>query len=228
MKYAKAFLFVVILLLLGVVLASSARADQWNKKTIVTFGHAVEVPGKMVLQPGKYVFKLADTGTYRHIVQIWNEDETKILNTILAIPNYRLEPTGESVLEFHERPGTQPQALRAWFYPGDNFGQEFAYPEKRAMELAAASNEIVPAEKVEIEPTPAELESVPLVAVTPRHEEEPLTEAIATVPLEQSATMAAQAEELPETASPMPLIALLGLFAATSGLGLRLLGRRKP
>ena len=228
MKYAKMFFAVLILLLLGAALVSPARADQWNKKTIVTFGQPVEIPGRVVLPAGRYVFKLLDSSSYRHIVQIWNEDESQVLKTILAIPNYRLEPTGETVLEFHERPGTQPQALRAWFYPGDNFGQEFAYPEKRAMELAAASNEIVPAEKAETEPGPAELESVPLVAVTPRHEEEPLTEAIATVPLEQSATLTAQAEELPETASPMPLIALLGLFAATSGLGLRLLGRRKP
>lgn len=228
MKYAKMFSFVLILLLLGVALVSPARADRWNKKSAITFSHPVEVPGNVVLAAGKYVFKLAEFRSTRHIVQIWNEDETKLLTTLIAIPNYRLEPTGGTVIEFHERPGTQPQALRAWFYPGDKFGQAFAYPEKRAMELAVASNEIVPAEKAETYPTPTELESVPLVAVTPSHEEEPLTEAIETKPPQETAPLVAQAEELPTTASPLPLVALLGLFAATSGLGLRLLGRRRP
>ena len=53
------------------------------------------------------------------------------MTTILAIPNYRLQPTGKTVFTFWETPPGQPKALRAWFYPGDNFGQEFAYPKIR-------------------------------------------------------------------------------------------------
>jgi hypothetical protein len=56
-----------------------------------------------------------------------------------------------------------PQALRRWHYPGDNFGQEVAYTKARAMQLAEASNEIVPAEIAE--PTPDNLASVPFVTV---------------------------------------------------------------
>src|SRR5579864_3122893 len=227
MKYATTVGFALTLLVLGVVLVSPARADQWNKKTIVTFSHPVEVPGNMVLPAGKYVFKLAAVMGYRHVVQIWNEDETKVLNTILAIPNRRLEPTGGTVIEFHERPGTEPQALRAWFYPGDTFGHEFAYPEKRAMQLAGASNEIVPAEMAETEPAPEELKSVPLVAVTPSQKEEPLTEVIVTTPAPEK-TVIAEAEELPATASPIPLVGLVGLIAVGAGFGLRLLGRCTP
>jgi hypothetical protein len=84
--------------------------DQWNKKTIVTFSHPVEVAGNMVLPAGKYVFKLAEFSSSRHFVQIWNEDETKLLTTLIAIPNYRLEPTGKrslssmSGLELNHRP----------------------------------------------------------------------------------------------------------------------------
>ena len=36
-----------------------ARADEWNKKTILTFNQPVELPG-IVLQAGTYVFKLVD------------------------------------------------------------------------------------------------------------------------------------------------------------------------
>jgi hypothetical protein len=225
MKHIRTIWFVLILFLLGAVLAGPTRADQWNKKTIVTFSQPVEVPGNMVLPAGKYVFKLLDSLSYRHIVQIWNEDETKLFTTILAIPNYRLEPTGETVIEFHERPGTQPQALRAWFYPGDNFGQEFAYREKRALQLAEASNEIVPAETAE--PTAETLKSVPLVAATPSQKEEPIAQAIQTTPLpEKTAPVVAEAKELPKTASPVPLVGLIGLVSVGLAFGLRLLVKR--
>jgi hypothetical protein len=225
MKFPKTAWLVLILFLLAAVLVGPARADTWNKKTIVTFSQPVEVPGNVVLPAGKYVFKLADSLSFRHIVQIWNEDETNLLTTILAIPNYRLEPTGETVIEFHERPGTQPQALRAWFYPGDNFGHEFAYPEKRALQLAEASNEIVPAETAA--PTAETLKSVPLVAATPSQKEEPIAQAIQTTPLpEKTAPAVAQAKELPKTASPVPLIGLLGLVSVGLAFGLRLLVKR--
>ncbi|HYL62830.1 MAG TPA: hypothetical protein VE077_09425 [Candidatus Methylomirabilis sp.] len=59
-------------LLLGAMLSPSARADEWNKKTVVTFNEPVEVPGH-ALPAGTYVFTLADS-TDRHIVQIWNAD----------------------------------------------------------------------------------------------------------------------------------------------------------
>lgn len=226
MQFLRTGWFVLMLFVLGVALAGPARADQWNKKTIVTFSHPVEVPGNMVLPAGKYVFKLVDSPSYRHIVQIWNEDETKILTTILAIPNYRLEPTGETVIEFHERPGTQPQALRAWFYPGDNFGHEFAYPKARAVTLAEASNEIVPAEIAKTEPAPEELKSVPLVAITPTQKEEPIAQAIQTTPApEKPAPMVAEAQELPNTASPVPLIGLIGLISIGVAFGLRFLAK---
>ena len=220
-------LLTFILVLLGAVLVSPARADQWNKKTILTFSHPIEVPGKMVLPSGKYVFKLFDSMSYRHIVQIWNEDETKLLTTILAIPNYRLQPKGETVIEFHENPGTQPQALRAWFYPGDQFGQEFAYPKPRAIQLAEASNEPVPAEATTTEPSPEELKSVPLVAVTPKHEEEPIAKAFEVMPpAGQSAAMATEEKELPKGASPVPLAGLVGLIAVALGFGIRMFVRR--
>src|SRR5579862_1439846 len=174
MKFAKTAWLMLILLLVGAALASPARADQWNKKTIVTFNQPMEVPGNMTLPAGKYVFKLLDSNAFRHIVQIWNEDENHLFTTILAIPNYRLKPTGETVINFSERPANEPQALRAWFYPGDNFGQEFAYPKTRALQLAQSSNVAVPAETAE--PTAENMATVPLVAVTPSQKEEPIAE----------------------------------------------------
>jgi hypothetical protein len=121
--------------LLGIGLASVTLADTWDKKTIVTFNTPVEVPGK-VLPAGTYVLKLLDSASNRHIVQIFDKDEKQLLATILAIPDYRLQPAGETVLYFEERPAGSPPALKAWFYPGDLYGQHFVYPETRASELA--------------------------------------------------------------------------------------------
>jgi len=129
--------------LASLVVAPNAMADQWNKKTYITVNEAIQVPGK-VLQPGRYVMKLMDSPANRHIVQIFNEREDQLQTTVLAIPNYRLQPTGKTKFGWWETPAGQPKALRAWFYPGDNFGQEFAYPKSEAMAIAASTNQNVP------------------------------------------------------------------------------------
>lgn len=112
--------------LLCAVSSHRANADLWDHKTIVTFGDSVEIPGQ-VLPAGTYVFKLLDSPSDRHIVQIWTEDERQVIATILAIPNQRMEPASHSIFQFDERPADSPQALHAWFYPGTTIGEEFVY-----------------------------------------------------------------------------------------------------
>lgn len=223
MRFVKVLFAIATLVLLVTVLVSLARADQWDKKSVITFSQPVEVAGT-VLPAGTYVFKLQDSTSYRHIVQIWNEDSTKLITTVIAIPNYRLEPTGELVTKFHETPAGTPEALRAWFYPGDKFGQEFVYPKRRAVQLAEASKEIVPAEKEEA--TAENLKTVPLIAVTPEKKEEPVTEAIQVLPTHtEHATPLPPAEpqQLPKTASQVSLIGLLGAAFLGIAFGLKLL-----
>jgi len=128
---------------LATVLVPGAMADQWNKKTYITVNEAIQVPGK-VLQPGRYVMRLANSDSNRHIVQIYNDREDQLQTTVLAIPNYRLQPTGKTEFQWWETAAGQPRALRAWFYPGDNFGQEFAYPKSEAVAIAASTSQNVP------------------------------------------------------------------------------------
>ena len=135
--------FAATLGLASLVAVPSAMADQWNKKTYITINESVQVPGK-VLQPGRYVMKLMESPSNRHIVQIFNDREDQLQTTVLAIPNYRLQPTGKTEFQWWETPAGQPKALRAWFYPGDNFGQEFAYPKTEAVAIAAVANQNVP------------------------------------------------------------------------------------
>ena len=218
MKASKVVSLVLGLIVFAGVVAIQAQAQTFNKRTTVTFNQPVAVPGQ-VLPAGTYTFTILDSFGIRNIVQIWNEDKTNLIATILAIPNYRLEPTGETVIEFSERPANQPQALKAWFYPGHGYGIEFVYPKREAIQIAQASNEVVPAET--IEPTPSTLKTVPLIAVTPEQKEEPIAEAIQTTPAAKTAEPVAVAKELPRTASLTPLIALLGALSLAIGLGIR-------
>jgi hypothetical protein len=219
MKIVKTVLVVAALSMLGAMSPSSVRADEYNKKTVMTFSQPIEVPGQ-VLPAGTYTFKLLDSQSDRHIVQIFNADGSQIITTILAINDYRLHPTGRTVVKFAERPGDEPEALKAWFYPGDNFGQEFVYPKPRAIALAIAVKEPVPALPAEA----TDLNTAPIVAVTPEEKEVPVAEAIQTTsPVAENTTPAAvETAELPKTASTVPLIALLGL----TSLGLALAVKR--
>jgi len=140
MQFAKSMLAGIAVVAL---ISAIASADVNDKKTTLTVNETIEVPGA-VLEPGKYVVKLVDSQANRHIVQFFNEEENEVLSTVIAIPNMRLKPTGETEFEWHETPAGQPPALKAWFYPGDSFGQEFAYPEGRATELSRATNGEVP------------------------------------------------------------------------------------
>jgi hypothetical protein len=229
------------LALMGAVFSPAAKADEWNRKTVMTFSAPVEIPGVHlkgwgVLPAGTYVFKILDSQSNRHIVQIFNQDETVVYATILAIPNYRLTATGKTVVTFRERPAGEPEALRAWFYPGRQWGEEFVYPKAKAIELAKATNTPVlftPAEipvevaepiKTADEPVVAELKQAPVMSVKPTGEEVELAQVVTPPPAEEPAQLEAKA--LPPTASAFPLIALLGLLALGGAFSLRLVQKR--
>src|SRR2546423_8827353 len=143
---------VVCLFAAGRFAVPSAVADGLNLKTTMTFSQPFEVPGvnAQVLPAGTYVFKLMDSLTDRNIVQIFNKDMTHVYTTILAVPNYRQHSTENTVVTFKERAQGEPQAIRTWFSPGRQWGQEFVYSKAKALELAKVSNEPVLSTPVEI------------------------------------------------------------------------------
>src|ERR1051326_5110549 len=229
---------------LGAIFAPSAKGDDWNRKTVVTFSAPVEIPGVHlagwgILPAGTYVFKILDSQSDRHIVQIFNKDQTTVYATILAIPNYRLQATDKTVMTFRERPAGQPEALRAWFYPVRNGGKEFVYRKSKAIELAKAPTLPVlftPAEiAVEIAepiksadtPVVMALKQAPIMAIKPTGEEVQLAEVVTPPPAEVAMTPAPEAERmLPHTARVFPMIALFGLLALGGALVLRRVERR--
>jgi hypothetical protein len=200
---------IALIAVMGIV-----SADPWNKKTTLDVKETILIPGKE-LPPGKYVMKLVDSQANRHIVQIMNEREDKVEATILAIPNYRMQPTGKTELRYWESQAGTPPALRAWFFPGDNFGQEFAYPKDVADRLSAANKTNVAwydagqdaaglktaelhdadrgVEQAQAAPAPVE-------TVTPQPEPQPVQQ-VRTEPQPQPAPVAAAPEPAP---APQP------------------------
>ena len=224
-----AMIFCLSLVALG--FAIRVKADEWNRKTIVTFSAPVEVPGvgAQTLPAGTYVFKILDSAFDRHIVQIFNQREDHVFTTILAIPNYRLKATDKTVMTFGERAAGQPEAIRAWFYPGRNWGEEFVYPKFRAIELAKITGQPVLATPIELATAPIEaLKTAPVVAVEPTGEVVEVAKVVE-LPPEVAAPKpveVAAAQSLPQTASQLPLIGLIGLLSLGAGVALWTFSKR--
>jgi len=214
------------LVLLGTTFLPGLRANEWNQKTIFTFSGPVEIPGR-VLPAGTYVFTLMDSLSDRDIVQVWQgKNQSKLLATILAIPDQRMKPTSKPVITFEERTAGAPEAVQAWFYPGRAIGEEFVYPKAKAMEIAKRTNQPVlsmPNEQAASTSKPseeaaAELKKAPMKAQKPTGEEVEIAElVVAPLPTEL-----APLAPLPNTASRLPLIGLIGLFSFCAAGVLRL------
>jgi hypothetical protein len=219
--------------LLGVVTVSPASAQSGSsQRTILTFSQPVEVPGH-VLPAGTYTFRLLDSMSDRHIVRISNEDGTRHIGLVMAIPNYRLEATDKTVITFNEVAAGAPNAIRAWFYPGRTIGQEFVYPKRRALELAVAARVPVPA--IDDEIPESGLKTVAIVAVTPDRKEVPVADVIQTRPMAGQTAMASASTRqgrLPKTAGQLPLLVVIALgslgLAAAMLFGRPLVRRLAP
>ena len=210
MKTFTKFFAIVCLVAAGFFVLPTASADDWNRKTVMTFNAPFEVPGvgAQVLPAGTYVFKIMDSISDRHIVQIFNQEENHVFTTILAIPNYRLKATDKTVLTFKERGEGQPEAIRAWFYPGHQWGEEFVYSKPKALALAKVANEPILYTPVEVA-TIDDLRTAPIEAVKPTGEVVSVAEVVQAPP----AAAPENTKTLPNTASYLPLLALAGLIS---------------
>ena len=228
-----AFMFAIGL---GLVAGMSQRvwAGEWDQKTIFTFSGPVEIPGQ-VLSAGTYVFKLADSQSDRNIVQVFSKNEKHLYGTFLAIPDQRLRPAGKPIITFDERPVGSPEAVRAWFYPGENYGHEFVYPKPKAVALAKSNNTPVPSMPSDLaantmkptetltEPHVEAMRQAPLKAQKPTEEEVEIAEVF----LKQEVAPAAPLPtELPATGSNLPLIGLVGLLLLAAAAVMKLFAHR--
>jgi len=112
-------------LLAGLVLPQ-LKADEIDKKVVMTFSAPVEIPGR-VLPAGTYVFKELSRMNPGTIV-VMNEDQTKVMGIQNTVPEYWPTTPEDVHVNFAERPGGRPEAVKSWTYPGYNYGFAFVYP----------------------------------------------------------------------------------------------------
>lgn len=213
----------------GIMLAASivtfrAQADEWDKMTLLTVDQPTQV-SNTYLEPGTYMLKLANSD--RHIVQIFTKDRSRLIDTIFAIPSYRVFRTGDTQISYWETPSGTARAIRTWFYPGDFDGQEFRYPDELRQIAAVTPPAFAPQPPPAAEPpAPQALEQAPPAAqpsveiaqnnapqeTAPEAEQAPVEIAQSTPPAPQPASQV-EDQTLPKTASPYPLFGLGGLLA---------------
>lgn len=197
--------------------AAAGSAQNLNRTTYLTFSTPVELPG-VTLPAGTYTFRLSNSTSDRHVVQVLDKDSTTLHTTILAMPAKRLHADEETVVTFHELPAEATPAVRYWYYPGDDIGQEFAYPKDQAMRLAAASGEPVLAVDADEPSSTSQVTRVEPDAAA--QQSPPAPDPPARAGGDERATSGT--ERLPQTASSLPLVGLLGLLALAGAAAVRL------
>ncbi len=229
--------------LLGVVVTVNANAQETGEDAVFTLTEPLDVGGT-ILQPGSYQIKVVPLHWNRDLLQVRSADLMKLHANVLTVPHQE-GPEGVQVewsrYVYYPAIAGQPRALKTWFAantPGSG-GHDIVYPTRRAMELAAQVKEPVVAIPDEVKV--AEYETAPLVLVTPEKEvkpfevaktaevakapEPPMTELAPARP-EIVADSSLDQQQLPATASRVPLVAGLGLLSLAGALGLGVIARR--
>jgi hypothetical protein len=137
----KLFLACALAFAVSLVGTTASAQEPVNQITYFTFSAPFELPGGKTLPAGKYVFKIVDSPSNRHVVQVMSEDQTEMHATLMAIPAQRMEPAEEPEVRFMEAEASAAPAIRTWWYPGRSIGHEFIYPKDHARRLAARQSE---------------------------------------------------------------------------------------
>ena len=110
--------------------------DDWNLSTRFTVNQPFQVPGIALQANTPYVIRLQDLPSDRHVLQIYNSDETRMLTTFMGVSDKRTEPSDKTVFTFYETQPGYTLPIKEWFYPGRSTGLEFIYPTSQATEIA--------------------------------------------------------------------------------------------
>jgi hypothetical protein len=199
-------LFGVMCLTAASVMSPMTRADDSVKQAMVTIQSPEQVPGS-VLPAGTYNFKQTGMQSGWAIVQIYSNDGSALVSTVLAYPNPKVASNGQNVVTYTANGSGSIPAIEGIVFTGDSTVQQFAYPRAAADQIGAANHVRIPTTGTDDAypnalPDAASSWSAPLAS-------NPVSDAAMTA---QNPVMTRQ-EKLPQTASPLPAIALIGLFS---------------
>jgi hypothetical protein len=233
MKLRNTGLLVAATFLAGASLVSPAlRADNTSvKQATVTIQTPEQVPGS-VLPAGTYVFKQSGSQSGWTIVQIYNNDDTAIVTTVLAYPNPKVASNGQNAVTYPANGAGSIPAIEGFVFTGDSTVEQFAYPRTAADQIGGANHTRIPTTGADDAypsalPDAANSWSAPVTnnASADTASDATMTaQNTATTDNTVPATTTTQ-RDLPQTASPLPLIMLIGLLAVCGIVILRKVGR---
>jgi hypothetical protein len=212
---------------LVLLVAAPAALAQTMEQSTLPVTEPLDVGGT-ILQPGTYHIRVLGNGSDRDRVVITNLDGTKTYTTVLTVP-HPLEPNEEipnATFIYYPAGEGAPAALRTWFAgnPPTLRGRDIVYDESRARQLARlASSDVV------FYPPQTPIETATLQVVTPQAEVETYVAPVTPVITETPAPMVSGTTEtesdtdvdMPETASRLPMLALLGLLSILGAVAIR-------
>jgi hypothetical protein len=226
MKSFLAVAAVACLAVAGLASSASAQTDEFRKRSVFTTSEPVEIPGT-VLKPGKYVIRLRTAPRQRGVLQIFNvvevldAPEEKVLASLFSMPDYNLAPPNKPLFGYYEGGPGLPKSIRVWYYPEDNYGEQFVYPKAQAAELAKYGNQSV----LSMPALEAASAANALTAIGGTKEAPP---ARRTQMLAQANPPAGLPDQLPKTASLYSVLAWVGIICLILAGGIRALYKWIP
>jgi hypothetical protein len=122
--------------------ASTARADDWNRRTILTIDQPMMVPGA-TLAPGTYTFILGNPETSRDHVYVLRQDGTPVASARVTHWQRGNEQSDLAIAVALNENGAMP-VMKGWFFPGLMDGYEFVYPAEQSRTIARAETVVIP------------------------------------------------------------------------------------
>ena len=92
--------------------AQPAAAQNYERVTKLTFSAPVELPGK-TLPAGTYTFRLVDSDSDRHVVNVFDANDEKHIHTVHAMTARRSDPSEVTVVTFRETAIDAPDRVAA-------------------------------------------------------------------------------------------------------------------
>src|SRR5216684_5308545 len=140
MEIHRTYIIVGLIIAFAAFFEIAAHADESDLATTITFSQPVQIPGQ-VLPAGTYWFLLANISEQQDVVQIYNSDRSKLYATLETATIESQEATGHTVVKLAEQESSKPDALVAWFYPGETTGHEFLYSKDQEKQLSQDSQQ---------------------------------------------------------------------------------------
>jgi LPXTG-motif cell wall-anchored protein len=225
-------IFTALLLSLGISAAALAQGAGSVQRTTKLAVSEPTLVGSVTLDPGSYTLFVKDFQSEKVQVVITRDSDKKAMGTVIASRERRSLDTHQAsdnqtqftYTTFNGRP-----AVATWFYPGDEWGERFAYGKETVAESTTGGSVTMTQTPAPTASTSTMAESTPPAPVATEERTTVAESTPAPAPVREEPPAPAPAPEartLPTTASSTPLVALLGALALAGASAVRF-GRRK-